>query len=121
MKTKPISFLGTILFVFFCTTAKAQPSVTASAVWLTNCTEDNFLNTTGSIGTSSLPNNLGVYTQNSGSLILRGAQVNTSHNPASSNVCLAHLYYNIHLQSNAAGAFTSVDLPLLESCSSGSF
>ncbi|HEY1248615.1 MAG TPA: hypothetical protein VGE97_06490, partial [Nitrososphaera sp.] len=47
---------------------------------------------------------------------LSGAQVNTSHDPSTSNVCLAHLYYNVHLQSSPAGAFTSIDLPLLESC-----
>ena len=117
MKTKPISYLGAILIALVCKLAQAQPSATASAVWITDCSQSSFLNATGSIGSSNFSNaSLGVYTQNSGNLILSGAQVNTSHDPSTSNVCLAHLYYNVHLQSSAAGAFTSVDLPLLESC-----
>ena len=117
MKTKPISCLGAILIALVCNVVKAQPSATASAVWITNCSQSRFLNINGSIGSTNFNNaNLGVYTQNSGNLVLSGAQVNTSHNPSTSNVCLAHLYYNVHLQSSPAGAFTSVDLPLLESC-----
>ena len=117
MKTKPISCLGAILIALVCNIVKAQPSATASALWITDCSQSRFLNINGSIGSTNFNNaNLGVYTQNSGNLILSGAQVNTSHNPSTSNVCLAHLYYNVHLQSSPAGAFTSVDLPLLESC-----
>src|SRR5216117_3560612 len=116
MKTKPISLIGTILIALLYHSAKAQFSATASAVWISNCTQSNFLNTTGSIGSASLPANLGVYTQNSVSLTLSGAQVNTSHDTSSSNVCTARLYYNVHLQSSPVGAFTSVNLPLLESC-----
>jgi gliding motility-associated-like protein len=117
MKTKPISYLGAILIALVCNLANAQPSATASALWITDCSQSSFLNTTGSIGTSNFNNaNLGIYTQNSGNLILSGAQVNTSHDPGTSNVCLAHLYYNVHLQSSPAGAFTSIDLPLFESC-----
>src|SRR6476659_5494395 len=117
MKTKPISFLGTILIALVCNVANAQPSATASAVWITDCSQSRFLNIIGSIGSTNFNNaNLGVYTQNSGNLVLSGAQVNTSHDPVTSNVCLAHLYYNVHLQSSPAGAFTSIDLPLLESC-----
>ncbi len=117
MKTKPISYLGAILIALVCNLAQAQPSATASAVWVTDCSQSRFLNATGSIGSSNFDNaNLGVYTQNSGNLILSGAQVNTSHDPSTSNVCLAHLFYNIHLQSSPVGAFTSIALPLLESC-----
>ena len=117
MKTKPISYLGAILIALVCNLANAQPSATASAVSITNCSQSSFLNTTGSIGSSNFDNsNLGVYTQNSGNLILSGAQVNTSHDPSTSNVCSAHLYYNVHLQSSPAGAFTSVILPLSEVC-----
>jgi hypothetical protein len=101
MKTKPISYLGAILIALVCNLANAQPSATASAVWITDCSQSSFLNATGSIGSSNFNNaNLGVYTQNSGSLKLSGAQVNTSHDPSTSNVCLAHLYYNVHLQSS---------------------
>jgi len=117
MKTKPISYLGTILIALVCNLAQAQPSATASAVWINDCSQSAFLNTTGSIGSSNFNNaNLGIYTQNSGNLTLSGAQVNTSHDPSTSNVCLAHLYYNVHLQSSPAGAFTSIILPLSESC-----
>ena len=117
MKTKPISYLGAILIALVCNLANAQPSATASAVWITDCSQSSFLNATGSIGSSNFNNaNLGVYTQNSGNLKLSGAQVNTSHDPSTSNVCLAHLYYNVHPQSSPAGAFTSIDLPLSESC-----
>jgi gliding motility-associated-like protein len=117
MKTKPISYLGAILIALICNLAKAQPSATASAISVTDCSQSSFLNTTGSIGSSNFNNaNLGVYTQNSGNLILSGAQVNTSHDPLTSNVCGVHLYYNVHLQSSPAGAFTSVVLPLSEVC-----
>jgi len=117
MKTKPISCLGAILFALVCNIANAQPSVTASAVWISDCSQSSFLNATGSIGSSNFDNAyLGTYTQNSGNLILSGGQVNTSHDASTSNVCLAHLYYNVHLQSSPAGAFTSVTLPLSESC-----
>lgn len=117
MKTKPISCLGAILLALVCNLAKAQPSATASAISITDCSQSSFLNTTGSIGSSNFNNtNLGIYTQNSGNLNLSGAQVNTSHDPLTSNVCGAHLYYNVHLQSSPAGAFTSVGLPLSEVC-----
>jgi len=117
MKTKPISWIGAILIAFICQLAKAQPSATASAISITNCSQNSFLNTTGSIGSSSFDNaNLGVYTQNSGNLKLSGAQVNTSHDPLTSNVCGSHLYYNVHLQSSPAGAFTAVSLPLSDVC-----
>ena len=117
MKTKPISCLGAILIASICNLAKAQPSATASAVWINDCSQSSFLNATGSIGSSNFDYTyLGVFTQNSGTLSLSGAQLNTSHDPATSNVCLAHLYYNVHLQSSPAGAFTSIDLPLFESC-----
>jgi gliding motility-associated-like protein len=117
MKSKPISFVGTILLIFFCFYTKAQSiGANASAVWITNCSQSAFLNTTGAIGLSNFPSDLGVYTQNSGSLILSGAQANTFKNSASSNICSVHMYYYVHLQCSAAGSFTSVDLPLLESC-----
>ena len=117
MKTKPISYLGAILIALVCNLAKAQPSATASAVRITDCSQSSFLNITGAIGSSNFDNaNLGIYTQNSGNLVLNAAQVNTSHDPTTSNVCIAHLFYNVHLQSNPAGSFTSIDLPLLENC-----
>ena len=87
MKTKPISCLGAILIALVYNVATAQPSATASAVWITDCSQSRFLNINGSIGSTNFNNaNLGVYTQNSGNLILSGAQVNTSHGKALSNM-----------------------------------
>jgi len=96
----------------------------ASAVWITNCSQDNFFNTSGTtvnlVGPSAnvFQNaNLGVYTQNSGTLILRGAQVKTFKNPASSNVCDVKMFYRVYLQTAVPGTFNSIDLPFLEDCS----
>jgi gliding motility-associated-like protein len=126
MKSNPISFVGIILILLFCipTRTQAQFGTDASAVWITDCNQSNFFNTSGSLadligpsGNSFTNNNFGVHTQNSGSLILRGAQVKTFKNPASSNVCDARLFYRVYLQSGVPGAFSSIDLPFLEDCS----
>src|SRR5688572_20479065 len=97
MKANPISFVGAILIALFCNSVKAQSFGTnASAVWLDNCTQNNFFNTTGQIGPSgnAFNNaNLGIYRQGSTDLVLRGAQVNTFKDPLASNVCEAHMYY----------------------------
>jgi gliding motility-associated-like protein len=127
MKANPSSFVGTILLVLFCNYAKAQTIGTfASAVWISDCNQSNFYNTTGNstleIGPSAnvFDNaNLGVHTRNSGSLILRGAQVKTFKNPASSNVCSVRMLYRIYLQSGPPGSFIPIDLPLLENCNTG--
>ena len=129
MKPNPLSFAGTILLIFLCTSINAQNfGTSASAVWITDCNQSNFFNTSGSspdlIGpvANTFDNaNLGVHTQNSGTLILRGAQVRTFKNPAGSNVCSAKMYYRVYLQSTTPGAFTAVDLPFLEDCSGGTF
>jgi gliding motility-associated-like protein len=125
--TNPISFAGIILLLLFCNLTKAQSFGTfASAVWLSDCNQSSFYNTTGSsphqIGPSGnvFENaDLGVHTRNSNTLILRGAQVKTFKNPASSNVCSVRLFYRVYLQSGMPGSFTSIDLPLLEDCNTG--
>src|SRR5262245_1137375 len=101
MKPRPplIAFLC-LLFVFFSDRSYSQSiGADASAVWLSDCLQSNFFNTTGSgadlIGPSSnsFSNaNLGVHTQNSGSLILRGGEVRTFKDPSVSNVCGARLF-----------------------------
>ena len=99
----------------------------ASAVWLTNCTENNFFNTVGS-GTSIIgpPQNiftntdLGTYISNSNTFKLRGAEVKT-FKIATANVCSARLNYRIYPQSGTPGTFTVLDLPFFNNCVSGSF
>jgi gliding motility-associated-like protein len=128
MKTSPISFAGTILLLLLCSYTKAQSFGTnASAVWITDCNQSNFFNTSGNVANLIGPagnvfnnTNFGVHTQNSGTLILGGAQVKTFKSPASSNVCSAKMYYRIYLQSGVPGAFNSIDLPFLEDCNAGS-
>ncbi|MFC0774724.1 hypothetical protein ACFEL9_17375, partial [Terrimonas sp. R1] len=94
----------------------------ASAVWLSDCNQSNFFNTSGSgadiigpVSNSFSSNNFGVHTQNSGTLILRGAELRTFKDPVA-NVCDARLHYRIYPQSTAPGAFTIIDLPLLSDC-----
>jgi len=131
MKPRPplMAFLC-LLFVFLCAKSYGQAiGVDASAVWLSDCLQSDFFNTTGSgadlIGPSanSFSNaNLGVHTQNSGSLFLRGGEVRSFKDPSLSNVCSARIYYRVYLQSATPGAFQSMDLPLIDNCGvSGQF
>ena len=125
--TNPISFVGTILLFLYCNYTQAQSfGINASAVWITDCNQSSFFNTSGSPANQIGPAgnvfdnaNLGVHTRNAGTLILRGAQVKTSKNPASSNVCSARLFYRVYLQSGGPGGFNSIDLPLMEDCNTG--
>jgi len=127
MKTTNRIFLtGIIFLLFYCNATQAQFGTKASAIWITDCNQSNFFNTSGNVADLIGPagnvfdnNNFGAHTQNSGTLVLRGAQVKTFKNPASSNVCSARMFYRIYLQSGAPGAFTSVDLPFLENCNIG--
>ena len=107
MKQKSISLLGTILIALLCNYTHAQSFGSfASAVWITDCNQSNFYNTTGTpanligpAGNTFDGTNLGVFTQNSGQLIFRGAQVKTFKDPVASNVCGAEVYYRVYLQS----------------------
>ena len=121
---KPISLSGVITFViaFFLTASTQAQSfgTTASAVWLTDCNQSNYFNTTGS-GIGPAANvftnaNLGAHTRNSGSLILRGGEVRTSKIPGVANVCSVTMFYRVYLQSGAPGAFNSITLPLADNC-----
>ena len=124
MKYNPTSFAATILFVLFCSYSQAQSFGTvASAVWITDCNQSNFYNTSGSAANLIGPagnvfenTNLGAHSQNSGTLILRGAQVKTFKNPASSNVCDVRMFYRVFAQSGIPGSFNTIDLPFLEDC-----
>ncbi|MDN3677713.1 fibronectin type III domain-containing protein [Flavobacterium paronense] len=99
----------------------------ASAVWLTNCENNDFFNTVGSgasiIGpvTNVFPNtDFGTYISNSNTFKLRGAEVKTFKS-VTANVCSARLNYRIYPQSGTPGAFTILDLPFYNNCVSGSF
>jgi len=118
MKTNPISLVGILILTFFCNLLQAQNfGASVSAVYISNCNADDFYNTTGSnwpTGFNGL--NLGTYTQNYNSLILRGAHLRTFKNPGA-NVCASpKMYYRVYLASSAPGPFSSMDLTLLESC-----
>ncbi len=125
MKSKyPLSLIGVLLLFFFCNYTNAQTyGTTASAVWLSDCNQSNFFNTTGTspdligpAGNVFNNANLGAHTQNSGTLILRGAEVRTFKNPGVANVCSVRMYYRVYLQTGAPGAFNSIDLPLIDNC-----
>jgi gliding motility-associated-like protein len=102
----------------------------STAVYIENCettAPGEFYNTTGvapnEIGTTSnifTGNNYGVHLQNSGSLILKGAELR-SFKTATSNVCGANLYYRVYLTTGTPGAFSSVALPLLDDCNAGTY
>ncbi|HEY0434939.1 MAG TPA: hypothetical protein VGC95_13780, partial [Chitinophagaceae bacterium] len=93
MKSNPISFAGTILLALFCNCISAQPfGVKSSAVWVSDCNQTNYFNTSGlpadligPVANGFAGTNFGVHTQNSGTLIFRGGQVRAFKNPASSN------------------------------------
>ena len=124
MSPRTIRLGFSILFsALFCFCGQGQTFGTrASAVWLSDCNQSNFFNTSGSgtdvigpVANSFSNNNFGTHTQNSGTLVLRGAELKTSKDPVA-NVCTARLHYRIYQQSTAPGAFTIIDLPLLSDC-----
>ena len=106
-----------LLSLFFSSNVLGQTFGTnASAVWLSNCNQSNFYNTSGSgsnlIGPSGnvfTNTNLGAYAQFSGTLILRGAQVKTFKNVGVGNVCSALMYYRVYLQGDVPGSFEVID------------
>ncbi len=120
-----------ILSIFLSVTTKAQSfGALSSAVWLTDCNQSDYYNTSGSganlIGPAAnvfTGANLGAYTQNSGGLILRGGEVRTFKTPGVANVCGVRMYYRVYLQSGAPGAFNAIDLPFFDDCNvpAGSF
>ncbi len=116
--------LAFLFAAFFYKSSLAQNfGVNASAVWISNCEQNDFFNTSGDathlIGPAANDfngTNLGAYTQNSGTLIIRGGEVKTFKTPGVANVCGARMYYRIYPQSGVAGAFNSIDLPVFDNC-----
>jgi gliding motility-associated-like protein len=102
----------------------------ASAIYVDNCeTTDpgEFFNITGSgtdlIGSPTYnytSNDFGTYLQNSGNLILKGAELR-SFKTTSSNVCQVNMYYRVYESSTAPGAFNVIALSLLDDCVAGTF
>jgi gliding motility-associated-like protein len=122
---KPLSALLCSLSIslFSIVTTAQSFNTFASAVWITDCNQSNFYNTTGvpadlfgPAGNVFSNANLGVHTQNSGTLILRGAGVKTSKTPGAANVCSVRMFYRIYLQSGPIGGFNNIDLPLYSDC-----
>src|SRR5256885_8499800 len=109
-----------IITLIFSSATQAQTfGTSASAVWISDCNQDNFFNTTGSIGPAAnvfTNSNFGTHTRNSGTLILRGGEVRTFKAPGIANVCSVRMYYRIYLQSGVPGAFNPIDLPLVDNC-----
>ncbi|HUR09795.1 MAG TPA: hypothetical protein VM012_00405, partial [Flavitalea sp.] len=126
MKQNSISLIGAILIALFSSYTQAQSIGTvASAVWITDCSQSNYFNTSGTpvnligpAGNVFDGANLGVHTQNSGTLIFRGAQVKTFKDPVASNVCGAQIFYRVYPQSGVPGPFNSITLPFMEDCNS---
>ncbi|HEV8270790.1 MAG TPA: hypothetical protein VGQ04_05750, partial [Chitinophagaceae bacterium] len=124
MKKPLFVLLSFINILLFSNLASGQAFGTfASGVWISDCNQSNFFNTSGAAANLFGPAgnvftnaNLGVHTQNSGTLILRGAGVKTNKTPGTANVCSARLHYRIYLQSGTPGAFNIIDLPLYSDC-----
>ncbi len=98
----------------------------ASAVWITDCTTSNFFNTSGEgasligpVENNFTETNFGVFTQNSGTFILRGGEVKTFKN-SNGNTCSVRMNYRIYLESDTPGAFSIIDFPFFEDCNVGS-
>ena len=124
MKLKSVLRISTLVLIIFAhITARAQTFGTkASAVWIEDCNQSNFYNTSDN-GITISPavnvfsnNNFGSHTRNSGTLILRGAEVRTFKTSAIANVCSVRLNYRVYLQSGAPGAFITMDLPFVDDC-----
>jgi uncharacterized protein (TIGR02145 family) len=104
----------------------------ASAPNLTSCnttvsSQGPFYNTTGSganlinsSGTIFTGYDFGSYYVNSGGLLLKGAEIKT-WKAATANVCSGKMYYRVYTTGSPSGAFTLVNLPYYDGCSSGTF
>ncbi|MEP7372743.1 MAG: gliding motility-associated C-terminal domain-containing protein [Chitinophagaceae bacterium] len=125
MKPRTLSIIIALLFsALFSIAVQGQAIGTvASAVWLSDCNQSDYFNTSGSgasligpAGNLFANTNLGVYTHNSGTLILRGGEVRTFKTVGSSTVCSARMYYRVYLQSGVPGAFNIIDFPFVDDC-----
>ena len=125
MSHRTISFaFACLLAAFFSINIYGQSfGANASAVSVSDCNETSFYNTTSTGANIIAPadhvfagTNLGAYTQNSGTLILRGAEVRTFQTPGVANVCNVRMYYRSYLATNTPGAFNIMEIPFLDDC-----
>jgi large repetitive protein len=125
MNSRTLLSVITLLFsFFFSVTTKAQSfGINASAAWITNCSQNDYFNTSGSgsnligpAGNTFNNTNLGAYTQNAETLILRGGEVRSFKIPGVANVCSAHMYYRVYLQTGVPGSFNVMDLAFVDDC-----
>jgi len=74
------------------------------------------------IGTSNFQGtDLGTFIQNSGSLMVTGAQIKTFKN-TNGNVCSGDMFYTVYPTGNRTGiSFTDITLGFYDNCSSGTF
>jgi gliding motility-associated-like protein len=121
--TLPVVFTLLLSFFFGAKTHGQTFGTNSSAVWISDCNQSNFYNTSGSGANLIGPvanvfngTNLGAHTQNSSTLILRGAEVRTFKVPGVANVCSARMHYRIYLQTDAPGSFNTIDLPFVNDC-----
>ena len=120
---KPFNVPGVITLVFtlfFSSIIQAQTfGTSASAVWISDCNQSDYFNTSGSFGPAGnnfTNTNFGTHTQNSGTLILRGGAVRTFKPAVVGNVCSVSMYYRVYPQNGTAGSFNMIDLPLADNC-----
>ena len=121
MKPISVSSVITLVFAFLCCSfSQAQTfGISSSAVWISDCNQNNYFNTSGLIGPAGnvfTNTDLGSHTQNSQTLILRGGEVRSFKTPGVANVCSAHMYYRIYPQSGTPGSFNSIDLSYVDDC-----
>ncbi|MFN3756989.1 MAG: hypothetical protein ACK4RM_08535 [Flavobacterium sp.] len=121
MKTT-LRFLSIAVFLLSVSLKAQNFGSFASAVWLTDCNQSNFFNTTGEganlIGpeTNVFTNtNFGVFRQNSGQLIFRGGEVKT-FKTSGGNACSVRINYRIYLTTATPGAFSVIDFPFFNDC-----
>lgn len=120
---KILSFILTFIIVVI---MNAQFGEFGSAVLIQKDAIDNYYNLSGSgsnlIGNSSFTGNLGTFTQNSGKLSIKGADIKT-WKEYSANVCGATLYYIIYKENERplSPVFSQIVLPWKENCSGSSY
>jgi len=117
-----LRFLAILLFTGSFSVVAQNFGTFASAVWLTNCNQSNFFNTTG-VGANLIGpeanvftnTNFGVFRQNSGQFIFRGGEVKTFKN-SNGNACSVRINYRIYLTTATPGSFSVIDFPFFNDC-----
>jgi hypothetical protein len=123
--------LHIILILFFSFQLIAQNfGDFASGIFINNCGNSQFYNTSGSGDNCINPNcatvfngvNFGSFNQNSGALAIRGGEIKTWKN-GGGNVCSARLNFIVYPTGSrpATPTFTVMNLPFKANCNSGTF